>query len=304
MPTPLVGLVGFLLLGVASLLPGRRARLAQVGLATIASLAGAVLLAAQWAIGHYCPYCSVADASAIVTAFVAWWRFAATAEEAPPRALVAAGAASMLAAALAPVGIGWWLGGRTPAVIRTEMARSPAGQVTVVDFVDFECPFCRMTHAELEPLIEAHRDRLRLVRRQVPLKMHPHALDAARAACCGDSLGKGEAMANALFSAPVEELTPEGCERIAQSVGLLPEPYRACVADPATDRRIDDDRAEFRAARGFALPTLWIDGQELVGAQSGPALEKVIQDALARASTGSSIPRLHRRERFTGRRVL
>ncbi len=203
-----------------------------------------------------------------------------------PRALVVAGAASMLVAVLAPVGVGWRLGARAPAVIRAEMALSPAGQVTIVDFVDFECPFCRMTHAELEPIVEAHRDRVRVVRRQVPLRMHPHAMDAARAACCGERLGKGAAMANALFAAPVDDLTPEGCEKIAESVGLLPDPYRACVADPATDRRIDDDRAQFKSAGGYALPTLWIDGQELVGAQSGPELEKVIEDALAHASTG------------------
>src|SRR6185437_10462513 len=101
--------------------------------------------------------------------------------------------------------------------------------------VDFECPYCRMTHASLQPLLEAHSNEVRVVRRQVPLPMHVHAHDAARAACCGEELGKGEAMANALFSAPVEELTPDGCEKLAQSVGLSLDPYRACIADPRTD---------------------------------------------------------------------
>jgi len=287
-PTPYFGLAGFLALGVVSLLPGRRARIAQLALGVVASLAGVLLLAAQWALGHFCPYCCVADASAIASAFAASWRFAAApGETARPLLTYAtyAGALGLVVAGVAPVGIGRWLDGRPPAAIRAEIASTPAGEVTVVDFVDFECPFCRMTHAELEPILEAHRAQLRVVRRQVPLHVHPHALEAARAACCGERLGKGEAMANALFSAPVEQLTREGCEKLAQTVGLSLDAYRACVADPKTDERIESDRTVFKAAGGYALPTIWIDGQQFVGSQLRAALEKAIGDALARAGS-------------------
>lgn len=284
-PLPLVGLVGFLALGVASLLPGRRARVAQVALATGASLVGALLLATQGALGHFCPFCVVADASAIASAFAAWWRFLRVPDApSPPRALVFAGAGSMVLASLLPVAIGGWLA-RPPEAIRAEMARTPSGQVTVVDFVDFECPYCRMTNAALTPLLEEHKPRLRVVRRQVPLGMHPHARDAARAACCGEQLGRGDAMASALFSAPVDSLTREGCEKLAQSVGLPIEAYRGCVSDPKTDESIDADRAVFKAAGGYALPTIWVDGQALIGAKSREDLEKAIVKALARAGS-------------------
>ncbi len=284
-PTPLVGLVGFLALGVAVLLPGRRARVTQVVLATGASLVGALLLATQVALGRFCPYCCVADVSAIASAFVAWWRHLGAADAPPPRALAYAGAGSMVIAALLPITIGWRLAGRAPEVIRAEMARTPPGKVTVVDFVDFECPYCRMTNAALEPILEAHKDRLRVVRLQVPLRMHPHAHDAARAACCGEQLGRGDAMAGALFSAPVESLTREGCEKIAESIGLPLDPYRACVGDPKTDQRIEADHATFKAAGGYALPTIWVDGNALIGAQPREALEKAIVDALAHAGS-------------------
>ena len=284
-PLPLLGLAGFLALGVASLLPGRRARVAQVALATVASLVGALLLATQWALGHFCPFCSVADASAIASAFVAWWRFLRTPQVPAPRAVALAGAGSMVLASLLPVAIGGWLASRPPEAIRAEMARTPSGQVTVVDFVDFECPYCRMTNAALAPILEEHKQRLRVVRRQVPLRMHPHALDAARAACCGEQLGRGEAMASALFSAPVDTLTREGCEKLAQSVGLPLDAFRGCVSDPKTDESIDTDRAVFKAAGGYALPTIWVDGQALIGAQSKEDLEKAIVKALARAGS-------------------
>jgi uncharacterized membrane protein/predicted DsbA family dithiol-disulfide isomerase len=285
-PTPVIGLAGFLVLGVAVLLPGRRARVAQAGLGVVAALAGALFLAAQWALGHFCPYCCVVDASAIASGFVGVWRLVGGAGEAgaaPPRRLVYAGAGAILGALIVPFGVGWWLGVRVPGAIVAEQKRTPAGQITVVDFVDFECPFCRMTNAALEPILEAHRGRVRLVRKQVPLRMHPHALDAARAACCAERLGKGEAMANALFSAPVDDLTPEGCEKIALSVGLFAGPYQACIADPKTDQRIESDRATFKASRGYALPTLWVGDRQLIGAQSGPELEGAIGAALAAA---------------------
>lgn len=285
-PLPVVGLAGFLALGVASLLPGRRARVAQVALATASSLVGALLLATQWALGRFCPFCCVADASAIASAFVAWWRFLRAPDvPSPPRLLVFAGAGSMVLASLLPVAIGGWLASRPPEAIRAEIARTPSGQVTVVDFVDFECPYCRVTNAALAPLLEEHKPRLRVVRRQVPLHMHPHALDAARAACCGEQLGRGDAMASALFSAPVDSLTREGCEKLALSVGLPIDAYRRCVGDPRTDESIDADRAVFKATGGYALPTIWVDGQALIGAQSREDLEKVIVKALARAGS-------------------
>ena len=192
-----------------------------------------------------------------------------------------AGRGSMLAAVLAAGrGRRGCLARSRAAVIRAEMARTrPAGQVTVVDFVDFECPYCRMTHAALEPILEAHRDRVRLVRRQVPLRMHPHALDAARAACCGERLGKGDAMASALFSAPVEQLTREGCEKIAQSVGL--SPTRTAPASP-TRRPTPHRRRQGRVqGRGWVRPADDLDRHpgSSSGAQPARALEQAIDEA-------------------------
>ena len=286
-PLPVVGVLGFLAMGVVSLVPGKAARVAQAALSAGAGAVGVVLAAVQVRLGHYCPYCGVADASGVAAALVGGWRLARGGWDwAAPAAAVVAAAGALVAAVVVPLAVGLRMAAaspQVPAVIRAEIARTPPGEATIVDFVDFECPFCRMTHAELAPLLEAHRSRIRLVRKQVPLRIHPHALDAARAACCGERLGKGDAMADALFAAPVQDLTAQGCERIAEAVGLALGPYRACVADPATDARIEADRAEFREAGGYALPTIWIDETELVGAQPPEALAKALDEALARA---------------------
>jgi uncharacterized membrane protein/predicted DsbA family dithiol-disulfide isomerase len=284
MPLPLVGLAGFLALGVVSLIPGRPARWVQLGLSAIGAVAGTSLLFAQWRLGAWCIFCVTTDLSALVAASVAAWRLGRL--DGPPmgRPVTIAGALLLLGFAGAPILVGAHkqLRYETPAAIKAEIGRTPPSEVTVVDFVDFECPFCRMTHALFAPLLAAHRDRLRCVRRQVPLRSHPHAQDAARAACCGETLGKGNEIADALFSAPVEDLTPQGCEKIARSLGVPLDSYRACVADPKTDERIEADRAEFKAAGGYALPTIWIDQRKLVGAQSEEALASALDAALAR----------------------
>ncbi len=284
-PLPFFGVVGFFAIGVASLIRGERARLVQLALSSVAGLVGLSLLVVQMRLGKMCVYCCVADASGILSAVAASARLWLAPAAAPPRLAAWGGGVALVVAACAPMVGGFRVPQKVPQVIRDEGAHTPRGVATVVDFVDFECPFCRMTHAELEPLLEQHRGRVRLVRRQVPLKMHPHAMDAARAACCGEKLGKGDEMADALFTAPEEELTPEGCEKIAERLGLSVEPYRACVKDPATDASIAADKAEFQAAGGYALPTIWFGEQQVVGAQPVEALEKALDDAMAKAGS-------------------
>jgi protein-disulfide isomerase len=291
-PTPLFGVAGFLLLAVASLLPGGFARVLQLAMGAIAGLTGLFLLTVQIRLQRYCPYCLVADISGILSGLAASGRLWVAGDAPAPRWAVGAGSAVLVAAAGVPLAVGLvkeppHAAQVLPPVIRDEMAATPKGQVTVVDFIDFECPYCRLNNEQLEPVLKANEGRVRLVRRMAPLtSIHPHAMDAARAWCCADRLGKGDEMARALFTAPVEELTTEGCERIAERLGLSLDAYRACLADPATDAAIKADRAEFRAAGGQALPTLWIDRQVLVGAQTTEQLSAAIERASAPGGKG------------------
>ena len=122
------------------------------------------------------------------------------------------------------------------------------GIATIVDFVDFECPFCRRFAPTLDAAIASAKVPVRLVRKMTPLKIHPHAMTAALAWCWAEAQGKGEAMAKALFAAPVDRLTPEGCEQIAVEVGCELETYRKTLADPATLERIKHDAADAKTA--------------------------------------------------------
>ena len=171
-----------------------------------------------------------------------------------------------------------------PEPIADERARTPPGQATVIEFADFECPFCREAHETLAPFLAHHKAEVRVVRKHVPLTgIHPHALRAALAAVCGEAQGKGDELADALFHAPATELTEEGTSSLAAGLGLDPEALRACMKEPATRARVAQDTATFDALGRGGVPTIWVEGRRFVGLQPPGVLEKAIEDAISAA---------------------
>ena len=282
-PTPVFGIAGFLAIGLAELIPGRKARIAQVVLAVFGGLVAAGLLIVQAAMQTVCPYCAVADGAALILLVLSISRAVRGWDPPGDKRQLGAGLVAIVAAAALPIVIGMSkkaIPVTVPAVIAEEMRNTPRGKITVVDFVDFECPFCRLTHTDFAPILAARKDKVRVARKHVPLRMHPHAADAARAACCGEKLGKEDEIAEELFKAPAAELTPEGCEAMAAKHGLDVAKFRACMKDPATDDRIRKDGEAFRAAGGHGLPTIFVEGVKLEGAQDAKTLESTVDFAI------------------------
>lgn len=282
-PLPAIGLAGILGIGCTALVAGRRARLVQLVLGGFGGVAALALLGVQAAMGVFCPYCAIVDGAAIGLAVLSFVRFRKELDPPGGRIVLGAVVVALMASVAVPTFVGLnrkVIPSHLPAAIAEEMKISGSGKVTIVDFLDFECPFCRMTHTELAPVLEAHKDKVRVARKHVPLRIHPHAMNAAKASHCGELLGKGDEIADALFNAPPEDLTPEGCEKIAKDHGLDLEKYRACVDAPATAARIEKDKEAFRAVDGQGLPTIWIDEVKLEGAQDRATLESVVEEAI------------------------
>jgi protein-disulfide isomerase len=284
-PLPAIGLLGVLAIGFSALLPGKNARTAQLGFAAVGGAVGAFLLIIQARIGSICPFCAVVDTSSVLLAVVSVLRFRWKADPPSNKMVLIAGVISFVGSIATPLIIGFRIRAiptNVPQTIADEMRKTERGKVTVVDFVDFECPFCRMTNESLEPLLESRKDKIRLTRKMVPLKSHRHAMDAAKAGCCGEKMGKGDAMASALFTTPPDDLTPENCEKLAQKLGLDVDAYKACVADPKTAQSIADDTAEFRASGGKGLPLIFIDDKVIRGMQPKEDLEATLDGAIKR----------------------
>jgi protein-disulfide isomerase/uncharacterized membrane protein len=280
LPTPILGVAGFLILGALILIRGRTARLLLVIVSSLAGAFGGHLLATQVDYHVFCKYCLVADFSSLALMAASAIRLLKKWDWPGDWKSRGGAVLALFAAASLPMVIGFNRKTPVPEVILKEMAATPPGTVTVVDFVDWECPFCRRTNIALEPILAANASHVRIVRRQVPLQMHPHALDAARAWCCGDKLGKGDEMTKALLSTDVENLTPDGCKKLASDLGLEDAAYSACVQDPSTQARIDADIDEFHAAKGAGLPTIWVNDTPLFGEQSEETLKATIESAV------------------------
>jgi hypothetical protein len=99
--------------------------------------------------------------------------------------------------------------------------------------------------------LSEQRGRVHFVRLTAPMAGHRHARHASRAFLCAERQGKGDRMAEALFSS--SSLVPAACEQIATSLGLSMEPFRACILDTAIDRQLDADLAwlEYASPRGL-----------------------------------------------------
>jgi predicted DsbA family dithiol-disulfide isomerase/uncharacterized membrane protein len=278
--TPMVGVIGYLTLASLTLARGPVARFLHLVAASFGACAGVYYLSLQFKLSTFCVYCMCVDLSSIALLGLVLLRVRLESDGFGRRGSAAVGA--LFAAALViPFVPHALIKTPVPEVIAQEMKKTPPGQVTVVDFIDFECPYCRQTWTDFEPVLEKYRGKVRVVRKQVPLvTKHPHALTAARAACCAESMGQGDAMAARLISMPPDDLTEDGCAAAAQSLGLDEPAFRACMSSPTTQAQIDADGAEFKAAHGHALPTLWIGSQKIEGAEGPEALQKAMEKAL------------------------
>lgn len=280
-PTPAFGVAAFVILGVLTGLRGAQVRFAQACLATFAAVVSVALLGVQFRIHQFCPYCVVSDVAAVLLFGAAVVRYRSEWDPPPGRGASMATAGLLSASMVVPGALSLVVKPAVPPAIRAELAKTPPGMATVVDFVDFECPWCRRNHKELAPLLKRHAGRVRVARKQVPLPMHLNAINAARASVCADKLGKGDEVADALFATPPSDLDPRGCEDLAKAAGVDLEAYRACVKDPATDARILADSEEFKVAGGHGLPTLWIGVERIEGANDAPVLSGALERALA-----------------------
>jgi uncharacterized membrane protein len=279
MPLPFLGVGVFaLLFGLALLPTARNVWLFRV-LALAAGAGGFFLILVQLSyLGEVCPFCMVVDVSAIVLAVAAYQL-----GEAPP--LTSRGLRAWVVAAIAVAGLGVALGSSSGWVSARESTAVPpqvsahwqADKINVVEIADFQCSHCRGAHRMLKPFLRERGDRVHFVRLMAPMPKHNMARFAARAYLAACAQGKGEEMAEALFDA--EDLTTEGCERLAESIGLKMAAYRVFVANPATDASIDAELAWAQPACPKGLPVVWVQDRKVEGTLSERALATAFRDA-------------------------
>ena len=175
-------------------------------------------------------------------------------------------------------------GGGSPAVgdvvekVPTERApsRGPArASITIVEFADFECPFCARAEATIHAIEQAHLGDVRVVFKNLPLPFHDHARPMARAALAADAQGRFWDMHDRLF-ALTGTVDRAALDRVAQELGLDVARFDRDLDDPALDARLDADDADATALGVKGTPTFFVNGRRVVGAQPAAVFEKAI----------------------------
>lgn len=151
------------------------------------------------------------------------------------------------------------------------------GKVNVVEFADFECPFCRNLHQRLKALLAPHGERVHFVRLNMPLDGHPHARGAALAVLCAEATNKAEPMADFLFA--TEDLSSDAIRKGAAGLGLDLGAFDSCLRAPETEARLAREIAVVKEAGLEGLPTTYVGGRRIVGAQSDDTFSAAIEHA-------------------------
>jgi protein-disulfide isomerase len=170
-----------------------------------------------------------------------------------------------------------------PTVDDDTLKGSEDAPVTIIEFSDYECPFCaRFFDATLAQIDEVYikTGKVKMVFRDFPLSFHKKAQKAAEAAECAGEQDKYWEMHDILFG--TGELDVPSLKQHAATIGLDTETFNTCLASNAMAGEVNKDFKDGRAAGVRGTPAFYINGRELVGAQPFGAFKEIIEEELAK----------------------
>ena len=162
------------------------------------------------------------------------------------------------------------------------VAGSADALVTLVEFSDYQCPFCTRAHGTVQQLQKDYGSKLRVVMKQNPLSFHPRARPAALAALAAGNQGKYWQYHDELF-ANQKALDDADLEKYAKEVGLDVARWKRDLADPKLAEVINRDQALAQKLGASGTPAFFINGRFLSGAQPIDNFKAIINEELAKA---------------------
>ena len=154
--------------------------------------------------------------------------------------------------------------------------------VTIIEFSDYQCPFCQKAEDVVDQVMKTYADKVRLVYRDYPLPFHPNARPASEAAACANAQGKFWEYHAKLFHG--DGLEPEKLKTYADQVGLDRKKFDDCLEKKPFKAEIDKDVKDGEKAGVNGTPAFFINGRMLSGAQPFEKFKEVIDDELATAT--------------------
>src|SRR5215469_8930287 len=160
---------------------------------------------------------------------------------------------------------------------------SPQAPVVIVEFSDFQCPFCRKIQATLKSLLTKYQGQVSLAYRDFPLRgMHSQAESAAESSRCAGEQGKFWGYHDLLFKNP-DKLTQSGLIALAQEANLEEHQFVSCLSSGKYRAMVERDLQDGMRAGITGTPGIFINGRPLHGAQPEDVFDRMIQEELASA---------------------
>ncbi len=158
--------------------------------------------------------------------------------------------------------------------------------VTIVEFSDFQCPYCAQVGPTLKKITEDYSGKVRLIFRQFPLtNIHKQAETAAEASLCAADQGKFWEMHDAMF-ADQKSLTEDLLKEKATELGLDDEAFNSCMDSKNHLKAIEADVRAGVEVGVTGTPAFFINGRPLSGAQTYEKIAEVIDEELTTTAAG------------------
>ena len=153
--------------------------------------------------------------------------------------------------------------------------------VTLVEFSDFQCPYCGRVQPVLQKIRETYKDQVKLVYKDFPLpQIHPQAPKAAEAARCAREQDKYWDYHDRLFQ-DAKDLTPDKLKRYAADLQLDTAAFGACLDSGKYAAAVRQDMAQGAELGVNSTPSFFVNGRFLSGAQPFSAFQALINEVLA-----------------------
>jgi protein-disulfide isomerase len=159
-------------------------------------------------------------------------------------------------------------------------SRGPSSApIEIVEFSDFQCPFCLRAHPTVEQVLKTYGDRVRFVYRHYPLPGHPNARPAAEASECAAEQGKFWPYYDKLFASQ-SRLSDADLKQDAAELGMDAAKFNACVDSHKYAAKVDTDLRAGQEVGVDGTPAFFINGRLISGAQPYEVFKKIIDDEL------------------------
>lgn len=153
--------------------------------------------------------------------------------------------------------------------------------VTIIEYSDFHCPFCRRVQPTLNALLEKYPGQVRLVYKHLPLDgLHPQARRVSEAAWCAGKQDKFWGFHDAVYADSGSDASDATLARYAAAANLDAAAFTACLANPETKAAIQRDVDQGEALGLNSTPGFFVNGREVRGAQPIDAFVAIIDEEL------------------------